>query len=194
MNVLAGEFGVSVIPVRDALRTLAAEGLVELQPHRGAIVSRISREDLAEIFMARVPLEVLVARRAILHVTPADIRRLGSLERQMERASEATQWLAINRSFHMHLYTMSGFPRIVRLIEGLWDLMQPYLLAARTDGEGRRDAEREHRQILDAIGRGDAETLATTLENHLRQTSVKVIPMHDIREAADEAAAATVAR
>lgn len=174
MRALAEEFGVSVIPVRDALRLLAGEGLVELQPHRGARVVRISELDLEQIFLARLPLELLAATKALEALTPVDLRALGRLETQMERTRDARRWLELNRQFHMEMYERSGYPRIVRIIEGLWDLVEPYLLLFMRNRDAVVNAEREHREMLEAGEAGDAARLRALVAKHLMGTAVHV--------------------
>ncbi len=174
MRALAEKFGVSVIPVRDALRLLAGEGLVELQPHRGARVVRISELDLEQIFLARLPLELLAATKALEALTPIDLRALGRLETQLERTRDARRWLELNRQFHMQMYERSGYPRIVRIIEGLWDLVEPYLLLFMRNRGAVVNAEREHREMIEAAEAGDAARLRALVAKHLMGTAVHV--------------------
>ncbi len=174
MRPLAERFDVSVIPVRDALRLLAAEGLVELRPHRGAIVTRLSIADLEEIFLARLPLEQLAAFHALSRFDTADLRRLRRVEGQMERTSDPRRWLELNREFHLTMYGRAGYPRIMRIVEGLWDLVEPYLLLFMRDREAVRSAEREHRGMLAAIEEHDAEALAALITRHLMGTAILV--------------------
>jgi DNA-binding GntR family transcriptional regulator len=174
MRALAERFGVSVIPVRDALRLLAAEGLVELQPHRGARVVRISQLDLEQIFLARLPLEQLAATKALDTLTAADLRTLRRIQSQMERTRDARRWLELNREFHLDMYQRSGYPRIVRIIEGLWDLVEPYLLLFMRNREAVVNAEAEHRGMIEATEAGDAERLQALVARHLTGTAAQV--------------------
>jgi DNA-binding GntR family transcriptional regulator len=174
MRALAEKFGVSVIPVRDALRLLAGEGLVELQPHRGAHVVQISLLDLEQIFLARLPLEQLAASKALDALTPTDLRDLGRIQSQLERTRDARRWLELNRQFHTAMYERSGYPRIVRIIEGLWDLVEPYLLLFMRDRDAVVNAEHEHRQMLAAIEGGDAVLLRALVAGHLMGTAAHV--------------------
>lgn len=174
MRALAEEFGVSVIPVRDALRLLAGEGLVELQPHRGARVVRISELDLEEIFLARLPLEQLAVTKALDSLTSTDLRALGRIEGQLERTRDARRWLELNRQFHMEMYQRSGYPRVVRIIEGLWDLVEPYLLVFMRNRDAILNAEREHREMLEAAEAGDAARLRALVADHLMGTAAHV--------------------
>lgn len=174
MRALAERFGVSVIPVRDALRLLASEGLVELQPHRGARVVRISELDMEQIFLARLPLEQLAATKALDAITPIDLRALARLEAQMERTRDTRGWLELNRQFHIDMYRRSGYPRIVRIIEGLWDLVEPYLLLFMRNRDAVANAEHEHREMLVAIEAGDAIRLRALVAKHLMGTAAHV--------------------
>jgi DNA-binding GntR family transcriptional regulator len=174
MRALAERFDVSVIPVRDALRLLAGEGLVELQPHRGARVVRISVLDLEQIFLARLPLEQLAATKALDTLTPVDLRAFGRLESQLERTRDARRWLELNRQFHMEVYERSGYPRIVRIIEGLWDLVEPYLLLFMRNRDAVVNAEHEHREMLKAAEAGDAALLRALVAKHLMGTAAHV--------------------
>ncbi len=171
MRALSERFGVSVIPVRDALRLLASEGLVELQPHRGARVVRISDLDLEQIFLARLPLEQLAATKALHTITQTDIRALGRIQTQLERTRDARRWLELNRQFHMEMYQRSGYPRIVRIVEGLWDLVEPYLLLFMRNRDAVANAELEHRSMLEALEAGDDAALRALIATHLLGTA-----------------------
>lgn len=115
-NELAEEFGMSRIPIRDALRLLAAEGLVQLRAHATASVTPLSFTDLEELYELRLSLEPKVCRIATPHLTDDDIIELGERLKDMESETDPDQWLGLNNEFHEILYRRSNRPRTIEII------------------------------------------------------------------------------
>src|SRR6185503_6980396 len=106
-DALADELGVSRIPVREALRQLEAEGLVIFNPHRGAVVSSLSLDEIAELFELRAEIECDLLRRAIPLITDQQLERANEMLDEFEealRAGEAARWGQLNWHFHAALY------------------------------------------------------------------------------------------
>jgi DNA-binding GntR family transcriptional regulator len=146
------------MPVREALRTLEAEGLVSFTPRIGARVADVSEEDLEEIYLVRAALEGLAARLAVERQTPDDVARLREALAQMRAAQEAGDLLGLmrwDREFHVRQYGASGRPRLVKRILDLWDAgRRAYLLLPRTpELVGWRTPS--HAAILAACERSD---------------------------------------
>ena len=99
-NEIAELLGISRSPVRDALRTLAAEGLVEVIPHRGAAVAELSADEVEEIFLIRRILEGMAARLATQRIGPAQIAELQAVLDEIDQTSDLDGWLELNRRFH----------------------------------------------------------------------------------------------
>jgi len=167
---LASRFGVSPMPVREAIRILEAAGLVVTEPHRGAVVAAVTREDLAELYEIRVNLEGLAAGLAAVRISEDVVEKLSGLVHQMDRTTDASEWLSLNNDFHTLLYAASGRPRLCALIETLRRNVERALrVYVGTMGRAKQ-ANREHRQILGAVKARDRRKARAALQNHLRST------------------------
>lgn len=169
---LAQQLGVSRMPVREALRILESEGLVELRPHRGAVVVDLLPEDIAEVFEIRAMLEGKAAALAAPNLTDDTLARLRAIAGQLEGASnDEERWLALNREFHTAIYPASGWPRLCQMIEQQRNVVQPYIRAALAFVGRTGTAREEHRAILAAAEARDGAKLARLTQEHLRTTA-----------------------
>lgn len=168
---MARALEVSRGPVREALRRLAAEGLVTLVPRRFAVVSSLSREEFLDAYRVREALEVLAIRLAIPRLTPADLARLEGLCERMEEAAAVEDidgFFSANAEFHTHLVDRSGNLVLQDTYFPLLDQMRRYRLrSVRLRGGLTRSCE-EHRRILEAIQRSDVEEGAALLRRHIQ--------------------------
>lgn len=163
---LATDNGVSRIPVRDALRILASEGLVEMTPTH-ALVRGLSINELQELYEMREAIEPVVTKIAVPNVGRAQVARMSDLEDQMEGEGSAAAWIEANAQFHAQIYRCAVRPRMVELTEQLRRLTDRYLhlhlaVIGRTD-----HLHSEHRAILDAVRRGNATEVAELTRVHL---------------------------
>jgi DNA-binding GntR family transcriptional regulator len=169
---LAARYGVSRIPVREALRSLAAEGLVELRPHRAPRVKLHSPEEIAELWWIRQILEPAAARLAAVRTTAALVsaaeRVLGKMEK-LGPLPDAGRWLALNRTFHLGIYSAAGRPQLQALITELLDQSVRYIGVYLKSPEQFHDAGAEHRVILAAFAAGDADRLERLTWEHLER-------------------------
>jgi len=165
---LASRNGVSMIPVREALRLLEAEGFVESIPNRGARVAPLSMEDMLDVYRTRIVLEVEALRQAIPRTTPAVLakaRRLNNkIIRQFVQRGHAEY--EDHRAFHFALYEPSGSKWLLRLIAIVWDHTERYrrVGAVRVSAESARA---EHELILDRIEARDIGGALMALTEHL---------------------------
>ncbi|MDL2717738.1 MAG: GntR family transcriptional regulator [Acidobacteriota bacterium] len=173
---LASELGVSQMPVREALRGLAAEGLVEHVPYRGVRVLAFHVEDVEDLYAVRAALEGRAARAAAGKITPAELRELWSLLRQMSARlgpKQIDDYRELNRLFHGALASASHRPFIVRALRQLWSAFPSMLLSrfAETQGTalpGRDEADvAEHERILVALERRDPGAAERAAREHI---------------------------
>jgi DNA-binding GntR family transcriptional regulator len=169
---LADVLEMSPMPIREAVRRLHAAGLVENIPHRGARVTELSTTDLAEVYEARLALEVLAIRRAAErfdaeHEALARAR-LQVLNVMSDDNSAATS--AAHDAFHFALYDAADSAWLLRLIRPVWETSERYCLEV---PECRQLAGRvdEHEAILEACTAHDADGAAMALRDHLAQTA-----------------------
>src|SRR6185437_616862 len=166
--------GVSIIPVRESLRQLEAEGLVEKRPYRGAFVAELSMTELMDIYVTREALEDLATRLAVVRMTPETLDNLESLIAEMESATAAGDRAALfdlNASFHFTLYTASQNTILCQLIESLWDRSTVYRRRFTFMPERAGRALAEHQEILAACRRGDEEAAGRAVRENVAQTT-----------------------
>ncbi len=170
---LAERLSMSVMPVREAIRRLQTEGLVEQIPHRGARVSEVSVSDLESLYTTRIPLETLAARLAAEQFVEADYERLSKvLEEYVEAYSEGDDQRGRERhaAFHLSLYEVSRSRWLVRTILPLWDAAERYqCLSIRLRGSLEK-RHGEHSRILERCRERDADAAVAALEEHLRRS------------------------
>ncbi|MCM5557440.1 GntR family transcriptional regulator [Pleomorphomonas sp. JP5] len=164
---LAAAFGVSRMPVREALRQLEAQALIDFVPHKGAVVTDISASGAADIYAIRLALEPAVLERSIPHLTEADFARAADLIAEMDSEPDPARMGDLNRRFHMTLYGAAGRPKLIALTETHLTAFDRYLrfqLAAKGRSHLSQD---DHRDMLDAARQGDTEGAIRTLRRHI---------------------------
>lgn len=173
LEALADSLGMSISPVREAVRQLESLGLAVHEPHRGARVSELAIEDLHDTYEVRLALETLAVRRAA--------KRFGSAEAEAARghlaryasARERGDWREARQAhtdFHFSLYAASGSEWLLRLIRPAWENCERYRAVSLRD-KTWRDREQEHEEILEACIRHDPEAAAAALHRHLALTA-----------------------
>jgi len=165
---IAERFGTSVTPVREAMRDLANDGLIEVHPQRAATVREVDLEEAVEINEMRLLLEPLAARRAAERITPAELASLRRAEQAMESAGDHPTWLELNRRFHLQVIDCAHSPRLGDVLRGLRQMSSFYLAAlVRAQGGDREKSAREHTALLDAFERRDGDAAAAIMAQHL---------------------------
>ena len=161
--------GVSMIPVREALRGLAGEGLVTYRPRRGYAVTELDLAELDDVYRLRQLLETEALREGIPHVTAADLdvlRCAADACLAAGRSADIAGQLAANRRFHDRLHSLAGSRPLSRLIDLLWDSTEAYRALYYTLDDETTESDRAHRAILAAVGRGDAEAAIAEQDAH----------------------------
>ncbi|MEO8422534.1 MAG: GntR family transcriptional regulator [Actinomycetota bacterium] len=170
-NDVARRFGVSTTPVREAFAQLQAEGLVRIDPHRGAVVFHPTVEDLMEFYEIREVLESLAVAQAIPHLEPDRVKELNALIEKMRKTDDARRWMKLNDEFHLRLYEGADRPRLIGMIENLRDASTPYIHMYVAGRPPAARANEEHQHILDACIRGDRKAAQAAIREHLRSAS-----------------------
>jgi DNA-binding GntR family transcriptional regulator len=168
-DALAERLGVSRVPLREALKILEGEGAVTYVPHRGYFVAELSLADLEEVYRIRELLEDEAVRAAVPLLAEPDLDLLAALVDECERAGADGDVAAMtdaNRRLHFTLYEASGRPRLVRLVRILWDATDVYRALYYAEPANRRRVEAEHRAVLAALRRRDAERVVRLLAEH----------------------------
>ena len=166
---LAHQLQVSTTPVREALRQLTTEGLVEFDPHRGGIVHELDLEELNEILELRAILEPFALRRAAEHIDEAALARATALAAAMETTDDLGTWVDLNRRFHMVHQEASGQPRLVAMVTSLQDATAQYVGRVILDHpEIRKQAHLDHRGIISALAAHDRDRLQEIMVRHIQ--------------------------
>jgi DNA-binding GntR family transcriptional regulator len=188
LEEIASRFDVSTMPVREALRDLEAEGLVTIFPHRGAIVTELSADELQDIYDIRVTLEEMATRLAVPLMTEDTLAELTSLVEQMENhVGDVATLVKLNHQFHLTLYAASGRRHLCELNRMLRYRVQHYLHLFTVEAESGQlpRTQEEHRAILAACKRGDAEQATAIIHDHVAQVGralVEYVRQRDARE------------
>jgi DNA-binding GntR family transcriptional regulator len=178
LEEIAARFDFSTMPVREALRDLEAEGLVTIFPHRGATVTRLSADELQDIYDIRATLEEMATRLAVPFVTKATLAELTSLVEQIENhLNDVATLVKLNHQFHLTLYAASGRRHLCELNRILRYRTQHYLHVFIVEVELGHlpQIQGEHRAILEACKRGDAEQAAALMHDHVAQVGRAIV-------------------
>lgn len=170
---LAEELGISRVPLREAVRELEAESLVDNLPRRGTIVRQLSEQDLRDSFALLRRIEPIAARRAAaapdgdvareMRHWLKELRRLH--RRRVARVSEEV--LHAHRQFHFAMFAVSGDGVLQRHLGMLWNTCERYVMMSLPDRERQRAADREHARLVEAIAAGDPDLAVRALDDHL---------------------------
>lgn len=173
---LAARVGGSRLPVREALRTLEAEGLVETEPNRGARVVLRSGREVDLLYQMREQLEPLALAESAPRLTAGDLADLHDLQARIERWDDVGTFVQLDREFHLRTYARCEMELLTSTVLNLWNATQWYRRQyVELSGAGRRwVVDAEHRLLLEAIGRGDVVDAGLCLCTHIRRTRVEL--------------------
>jgi DNA-binding GntR family transcriptional regulator len=169
-DALAEEFRVSRIPIREALLQLEAEGLVRILPHRGAVVSELSIEEIEDIFELRALLEPRLLRRSVPRLMREDFEALRAILAEYGaelRSGNAARWGELNTALHLRLYSRAERPRSLALVANLLRDCDRHTRLQLSQTDGRARAEREHEELVTLCERGDIRRAAALLKAHV---------------------------
>lgn len=170
-DVIAAEFQISRIPVREALSHLAAEGLIKIVANRGAVVSALSPEEIGELFETRAVLECYMLREAISNLKEQDFSRaeeiLAQFEESLEDEAEAKSWGHWNWLFHSTLYAPANRPAMMGFVKTLNNNCDRYTRLHLVFTRKLHQAGEAHRKLLQACRTGDPQIASDALWSHI---------------------------
>lgn len=182
---LAQDYGVSRMPVREALRQLDAEGLVVMQVNRGAIVSELSLDEINEIFDLRLMLELDLLKRAIPNMTPASFTKSLQILSDLDKAyssRDIAQWGSLNGKFHLSLYEPSNRTITLSLITRISQQVDRYLRLQISMTAAMSDGSIEHKAMLDLCKQHKTADAMDLLSVHIQRTKTQLIDILSSRQ------------
>lgn len=174
LSKLSADLGVSPIPIREALRRLESERLVDISPNRGARVSPVLVEEVTDIYRVRILLETEAVRLAVGRLLPA---QLDPVERWISemveclKAGRLTEAHALHRDIHFAWYGAADSPWLLRLIEIMWDRAERHLRQAPRLRDSADEFGEEHRRVQRAIMTGDPVVAMAAMREDLGRTA-----------------------
>jgi DNA-binding GntR family transcriptional regulator len=172
---IATKFGVSRIPVREALRQLEAEGLVVFQPNRGATVTTVSPEEAQEIYEIRLALETMALQYAITEFTDADLQPIAAILDITDQTTDVGRLAELNWEFHAALYTLAHRPRLLSMIKTLHTNVDRYVRLQLKDDNYRDRTHKEHHLLLEYCKKRDGERAIALLQQHIKTTGEQLV-------------------
>jgi DNA-binding GntR family transcriptional regulator len=176
----ARELGISLIPLREALKTLTSEGIVTYRPQRGYFVTELPAGAIVDMYAVRELLEAEAERLGIERLDAGDLEAMRAHLRAQERAVEdrdPVEMIAANRGFHFAIFDRCANPWLLRFVTQLWDALDPYrVLSYRRmwiedpNGGVPKEILAEHERIVVALDKRRFERAAALLANHRRRS------------------------
>ena len=176
-ELLAERYGVSRVPLREALKTLETEGQVVYHPHRGYFIAELSVADLLEVYRLREILEAEAIRAAVPALGDEDVDALAEMALDIDEAAERgdlAEVTARNRRFHFALYDAAGMPRLSRLLRQLWEATEAYRSLYFQEPVNRKRVSKEHAAMVKALRARDAERVVALHDQH-RNSAVTAV-------------------
>ena len=172
---IAERYGVSTTPVREAFVTLAREGLVRQDAHRGVISFAPSVAELSEIYEIRTALEPMATRIAASQITSATLDELDKIVARMRRA-KGPDYSALNSELHTKIYSAADRPRLLDIIENLRRAASGYLMVAinKYDEPYAGAVQAEHEAIVESLRNGTPAKAARLMRQHLENSAREV--------------------
>jgi DNA-binding GntR family transcriptional regulator len=196
-DALAATFGVSRIPVREALFQLEAEGLVRIEPHKGAIVAGFAADEIGDVFDLRVLLEPRLLRHSMPRLTEPDFAEIAGLDAAFAEAIErhdVARWGELNAQFHQSLYRHAALPRTAAIVQALLQSSDRYTRVQMNREAALGRAQREHRKLLALCREGRIDKACEYLVAHIdavRQDLLRLLKA-EVRTRGSKSSAAAV--
>jgi DNA-binding GntR family transcriptional regulator len=165
-DALAPELGVSVTPVREAVRRLEVEGLVRFQAHKTVVVAPLSREELSEIYDVRLQLDPYAASRAATRATDDELDEIRGLA-DAPVSEDPLEQVMLNRAFHRAIYARSGNALLTQILDRLWERTDRYRIMLVSGNAHLHEAAREHVEIAEAMSGRHPRSVARLIRSHI---------------------------
>jgi DNA-binding GntR family transcriptional regulator len=167
---LATHMRVSRTPLRQALLKLAAERLIEAEPHRSAVVAPLSMVEIEDLYQSRRVLESMLAEVGAARLSDADLRQMAralDMQDQAVKAEDPDRFTELDREFHFLLYRSAGYVHAYDIVQGLRGASERYVRFYAVYQNGAAESLREHRQILQLCVERDLSGVRRAVEHHV---------------------------
>lgn len=179
-DALATTFGVSRIPVREALIQLESEGLVELIPHKGAVVTSLSADEINDVFDLRILLESRLLQDSIPKLETQDFDQLLAIQKQFSEAVKShnlQQYGHLNIQLHTTLYSRANLPQTAAMVASLLQKSDRYTRVQLSSANATKRAENEHARLIDFSKKGKVKEACTLLSAHIETVRSDLIAL-----------------
>jgi DNA-binding GntR family transcriptional regulator len=187
---IAEDLGVSQIPVREALLQLAAEGLVDFVPHKGAVTLALTAEEIRELSHLRALLETDLLKAAIPNLKPTHLEQAGRIldefESLLDSGRDTARWSELNFEFHAILYRAANRPASMQLVENLHRKTDRYIRMQLLLSDWIPQAEREHRQLLEHCRQQNTKVALKLLDDHIQDVGRAIADLVSQQESRDD--------
>ncbi len=164
---IAESFGISRTPIREAFRQLESEGFITVTPRKGAVVSPITDKDVSEFYAIKSLLEGFAAKTACLTLTPKELKKLETLNAQMEKYAERDDvkgFFRLDNQFHDTFLKACGNEKLCNLIHQLVQQFERFRITALALPGRMRDSVRQHNEIIEAFKTGNTALVETLVK------------------------------
>ena len=186
---VSAQLGVSRTPIREAMRALASEGLIDLDSFRSAAVHTPTLEEAREIYDLRLVLDPIAVSRAVERITPEEIETAQAIHETMLETDDLGEWVDANREFHGVLQRAAKSDRLLNIIDGLRNsAAMQVALSLKAESSQVAQANDDHEKIVKAFRDRDVDAAVRLTEEHLRNT-LRVIERYEAERGAQRAEA-----
>ncbi|MBD0379799.1 GntR family transcriptional regulator [Paenibacillus sedimenti] len=175
---LVQRYGVSQMPIREALQQLQGEGLVSLLPQKGASVRKLDEHFISNMYDVRMAIETMLVRRSIEYMTESQICVLEQIQNDYEIAVESdkmSEALHLNEKFHSIINVTAHNPEAVKIIDQHWGLIDSLRSKFGFSNKRVKEIISDHRQIIEALKQRDVQLAATVTEKHVKEAKDDLI-------------------
>ncbi len=180
---LVNLYNVSQMPIREALQQLQGEGLIIIEPHKGAYVRKVDKKFVENIYDIRRIIEVFLTLQSLKSISDEDIKKLWRIQNNYEKAAAKRDWnntLKYNTQFHTLIYQLADNEEALRIVEGHWQLINSLRLSFGSGGNRVEDVIFEHREILKALTLRDEKLLENAANSHCLNAKLDLIASMDM--------------